>query len=82
MNIIDTMNKITYDKNGIKVLPSQKYKPVRSCWKQKLTQEEAEAKAPLCIDDRGTYEAYQCIDDPTHWHIGHHALFEIRKVHS
>lgn len=72
---------IQYDKNGIKILPPQKYyPPKRSCWKRKYDQEEAEHKAEMSYDDRGGYEAYQCPNDPTHWHIGHHPLFETRKV--
>lgn len=69
---------VQYDKNGIKVLPPQKYKPVRSCWKRQYTQEEAEHKASMAHDDRGDYEAYQCPNNPNHWHIGHHPLFEVR----
>ena len=71
---------IQYDKNGIKILPPQKYKPIRSCWKRQYNQEEAEHKASMSYDDRGAYEAYQCPNDPTHWHIGHHPIFEVRKA--
>lgn len=69
-----------YDKNGIKVLPPQKYKPVAKCWKRAYTQEEAEYKASMAFDDRGGYEAYKCPTNTSHWHIGHHPLFEVKKA--
>lgn len=72
--------KITYDKNGIKVLPPQpKSRFVKPCWKEKLTQEKAEARAFIAYDVYGNYEAYQCPNDSTHWHTGHHPLFEVTR---
>lgn len=69
-----------YDKNGIKIIQPQKYKAVKTCWKRSYTEDEAKYKASMAFDDRGGYEAYQCPNDSSHWHIGHHPLFEVRKA--